>query len=40
MPQLLAQLQPQHHQQQNFQDEPRKFLTQYEITYKEEYVWN
>ena len=32
--------QQKHHQRQSFQDELRKFFTQYGITYKEEYVWD
>ena len=32
--------QEEHHKRSTFQDEFRKFLIQYEIPYKEEYVWD
>lgn len=32
--------QEKHHQHQNFQDELRRFLTRYNVNFKEEYVWD
>ncbi len=32
--------QPKHHQKYGFQDEFRKFLTQYIVPYEEKYVWD